>query len=39
MFAIVSVLLGALVATFRPWASLVVEIVVLQLAVLKRRRP
>ncbi len=41
MFAIVSALLGALVAAFRPRANLVVEILVLrqQLAVLKRRRP
>jgi transposase InsO family protein len=41
VFAIVSALLGALVAAFRPRASLVVEILVLrqQLAVLKRRRP
>ena len=41
MFAIVSALLGALVAAFRPRASLVIEILVLrqQLAVLKRHRP
>ena len=41
MFAIVLALLGALVAAFRPRASLVAEILVLrqQLAVLKRRRP
>jgi hypothetical protein len=41
VFAIVSALFGALVATFRPRASLVVEILVLgqQLAVLKRARP
>jgi transposase InsO family protein len=40
VFAIVSALLGALVAAMRPRASLVVEILVLrqQLAVLKRRR-
>jgi putative transposase len=41
VFAIVSALLGALVATFRPRASVVAEILVLrqQLAVLKRSRP
>jgi putative transposase len=41
VFAIVSALLGGLIAAFRPRASLVVEILVLrqQLAVLKRARP
>jgi hypothetical protein len=41
VFAIVSALFGALVAAFRPRASLVLEIIVLrlQLAVLKRARP
>jgi hypothetical protein len=41
VFAIVSALLGALIAALRPRASLVVEILVLrqQLAVFKRDRP
>jgi hypothetical protein len=41
VFAIISALLGALIATLRRRASLVVEILVLrqQLAVLKRARP